>query len=45
LKKKAGEEGKKENETKSFGTTNQKSQQKSFLLLLSRQILSLSLSL
>jgi hypothetical protein len=41
---KAGEEEKKENKTKSFvGTTNQ-SQQKSFLLLLSPNPLSLSLS-
>jgi hypothetical protein len=47
LLRKAGEEEKKENETKSFGTTKKKSiaAKKFFKLLPSRQILSLSLSL
>tara|TARA_B100000482_G_scaffold49598_1_gene33183 strand:+ start:184 stop:453 length:270 start_codon:yes stop_codon:yes gene_type:complete len=45
LKKKAGEEEKKENETKSFGTTNQKNRSKKVFYCCSRQILSLSLSL
>ena len=44
LKKKAGEEEKKENKTKSFGTTNQKNRSKKVFYCCSRQILSLSLS-